>query len=125
VQRAQDIAVHAKLLHTAEGPPIRDAIVSSNTARSSRSGRSRAVTIPAGMKTLNVEVATPGLVDAHSVVGLAGAMNQPQDQDQHDPTAPIQPELRAIDAYNARERLVEWVRGFGVTTIHTGTRRWP
>ena len=33
---------------------------------------------------------------------------------------PIQPELRAIDAYNADERLIEWVRGFGVTTIHTG-----
>ena len=32
----------------------------------------------------------------------------------------MQPELRAIDAYNPRERLVEWVRGFGVTTMHTG-----
>jgi imidazolonepropionase-like amidohydrolase len=25
-----------------------------------------------------------------------------------------------VDAYNARERLIEWVRGFGVTTMHTG-----
>ena len=32
----------------------------------------------------------------------------------------MQPELRAIDAYNWKERLVEWVRGFGVTTVHTG-----
>jgi imidazolonepropionase-like amidohydrolase len=29
-------------------------------------------------------------------------------------------ELRAIDSYNPRERLIEWIRGFGVTTIHTG-----
>jgi imidazolonepropionase-like amidohydrolase len=28
--------------------------------------------------------------------------------------------LRALDAYNAREKLVEWLRGFGVTTVHTG-----
>jgi imidazolonepropionase-like amidohydrolase len=28
--------------------------------------------------------------------------------------------LRAVDAYNSRERLVEWVREHGVTTIHTG-----
>ena len=28
--------------------------------------------------------------------------------------------LRAIDAYNAREPLVEWLRSFGVTTVHTG-----
>jgi imidazolonepropionase-like amidohydrolase len=118
--RAQDIAVHAKILHTAEGAPIRDAIVVVQGGKIVMVGPVAAVTIPAGMRTLTVEVATPGLVDAHSVIGLAGHLNQPQDQDQHDPTAPIQPELRAIDAYNARERLVEWVRGFGVTTIHTG-----
>jgi imidazolonepropionase-like amidohydrolase len=47
-------------------------------------------------------------------------LNQKQDQDQHDASAPIQPELRAIDAYNARERLIEWLRGLGVTTLHTG-----
>jgi imidazolonepropionase-like amidohydrolase len=60
------------------------------------------------------------LIDAHTVVGFAGYLNQSQDQDQVDRSAPIQPELRAIDAYNARERLIDWVRGFGVTTIHTG-----
>jgi len=27
--------------------------------------------------------------------------------------APIQPQLRAIDAYNAREPLIEWLRSFG------------
>src|SRR5690606_3400296 len=32
----------------------------------------------------------------------------------------IQPALRAFDAYNARETLVEHVRTFGVTTLHTG-----
>ena len=35
----------------------------------------------------------------------------------------IQPELRAVDAYNAREPLVEWLRSHGVTTIHTGHGR--
>ena len=28
--------------------------------------------------------------------------------------------MRAIDAYNPREKLVEWVRNLGVTTAHTG-----
>ena len=59
-------------------------------------------------------------IDFHSVVGLTGYLNQPTDQDELDPSEPMQPELRAVDAYNARERLVEWVRGFGVTTLHTG-----
>ena len=69
---------------------------------------------------LTAKVVTPGLVDAHSVVGLAGALNQPHDQMQLELSSAIQPELRAIDAYNARELLVEWVRIHGVTTIHTG-----
>jgi imidazolonepropionase-like amidohydrolase len=66
---------------------------------------------PGGHAHLTAKVVTPGLVDAHTVVGLAGYLNQTQDQDQRDPSGPIQPELRAIDAYNARERLVTWVRG--------------
>jgi imidazolonepropionase-like amidohydrolase len=43
-----------------------------------------------------------------------------RDQDQLEKSDPVQPELRAIDAYDARETLVEYVRGFGVTTLHTG-----
>ena len=54
------------------------------------------------------------------MVGLAGYLNQPHDQDQLERSAPLQPQLRAIDAYNAQEALVAWLRGFGVTTIHTG-----
>ena len=35
-------------------------------------------------------------------------------------SAAIQPELRAIDAYNPREKLVGWLREHGITTVHTG-----
>jgi imidazolonepropionase-like amidohydrolase len=65
-------------------------------------------------------VVTPGLIDAHTVVGLAGYLNQPHDQDQLETSSAIQPELRAIDAYNAREKLVGHLRSLGVTTVHTG-----
>jgi len=117
---AQDVAVRAQVVHTSEGAALRDAVVIVRGGKIAAVGPAASTPIPAGMRTLTAAVVTPGLVDAHCVIGLAGHLNQPQDQDQHDPTAPIQPELRAIDAYNARERLVEWVRGFGVTTIHTG-----
>lgn len=83
-------------------------------------GRAVLLPIPEGIKTIHAEVVTPGLIDAHSVVGLTGYLNQDQDQDQLDNSEPIQPELRAIDSYNADERLVEWVRGLGITTLHTG-----
>jgi imidazolonepropionase-like amidohydrolase len=53
-------------------------------------------------------------------VGLSGLLNIPHDQDQLERSSPIQPELRAIDAFNARDELVAWLRGFGITTVHTG-----
>jgi imidazolonepropionase-like amidohydrolase len=60
------------------------------------------------------------LIDVHATVGLTGIYNVPYDQDQLEGAAAIQPELRALDAYNPLEELVAWVRSFGVTTIHTG-----
>lgn len=117
---AQDLAVRADLLHPVSGPPIRDGVVVVRGGKIAAVGPASAVDVPPGLRVLRAAVATPGLVDAHTVVGFTGWLNQPSDQDQLDPGAPIQPELRALDAYNARERLVEWVRGFGVTTLHTG-----
>jgi imidazolonepropionase-like amidohydrolase len=35
-------------------------------------------------------------------------------------SAPTHPELRAIDAYNAQDPLVTWLRSFGITTVNTG-----
>ncbi len=117
---AQDIAVRAELVHTVSGAPIRNGVVIVRAGKVAAVGPAASTAIPSGVRVLDANVVTPGLVDAHSVVGLAGYLNQPQDQDQLDPSAPIQPELRAIDAYNARERLIVWLREHGVTTVHTG-----
>ena len=65
-------------------------------------------------------VVTPGLVDVRSTVGLSGLLNQPQDQDALDTGSALQPSLRALDAYNARDELVAWLLALGVTTVHTG-----
>lgn len=118
--RAQDIAVRAELVHTVSGAPIQNGVVLVRAGKIAAVGPAASTAIPSGMRVLEAKVVTPGLVDAHSVVGLAGYLNQPQDQDQLDPSAPIQPELRAVDAYNARERLIVWLREHGVTTLHTG-----
>jgi imidazolonepropionase-like amidohydrolase len=112
------VAVRGETVYTMAGAPQKDAVVLVKEGRIEKVGAGLA--IPAGYRELRARVVTPGLVDAHTVVGLAGHLNQPHDQDQLEPSAPIQPELRAIDAYNPGERLVAWVRGFGVTTIHTG-----
>jgi len=102
------------------GQPIRDGVVLIRDGKIERVGAARDVRIPSGYRTVTARVVTPGLIDAHTVVGLAGYLNQPHDQDQVERSAAMQPELHALDAYNAREELVTWLRQHGVTTIHTG-----
>ena len=117
---AQDVAIRGEQVHTMAGPAIADGVVVIDDGRIVAVGPAATTPIPAGFPVVEAKVVTPGLVDARTVVGLAGYMNQPHDQDQLDASAPVQPQLRAIDAYNPDEVLVEWLRGFGVTTIHTG-----
>jgi imidazolonepropionase-like amidohydrolase len=117
--RAQ-IAVRGETIYTMAGTPIKDGVVLVRDGKVENVGPAASIRIPAGYKVLSAKVVTPGLIDAHTVVGLSGYLNQPGDQDQLEKTAPVQPELRAIDAYNSREKLIEYLRGFGVTTIHTG-----
>jgi len=117
---AQQLAVRGDVVHTMAGQAIEDGVVLSVDGRITAVGRASDIDIPGGYDVVHAAVVTPGLVDAYTVVGLAGYLNQPHDQDQVERSGPIQPELRAIDAYNPREALVEWVRGFGVTTMHTG-----
>jgi imidazolonepropionase-like amidohydrolase len=117
---AQDLAVLADRLHTQAGAPIENGVVLIEDGKITGVGSQASMTIPAGVRTLQAAQVTPGLIDARSVVGLSGYLNQPHDQDQLETSAPIQPQLRALDAYNARERLVEWLRELGVTTVHTG-----
>ncbi len=118
--RAQNLAIRAGTVHTMAGPPISDGVIVIRDGHIERLGPAASTPVPEGFRLLTAEVATPGLVDAHSVVGLAGYLNQPHDQDQLERSAPMQPQLRAIDAYNAQETLVGWLRSLGVTTIHTG-----
>jgi imidazolonepropionase-like amidohydrolase len=115
------VAVRAETVYTMAGAPLKDAVVLIGSGgKIERVGPAAQVTVPGNYRTLQAKVATPGLIDAHSVVGLAGYLNQPHDQMQLDLSAAIQPELRAIDAYNARDVLVDWLRTHGVTTLHTG-----
>jgi imidazolonepropionase-like amidohydrolase len=114
------IAVKGETVWTMAGEPITNGVVLINNGKIEKVGTAAQVQIPASYRTMSAKVVTPGLIDAHTVIGLNGYLNQPHDQMALDGGATVQPELRATDAYNAQERLVQWVREFGVTTIHTG-----
>lgn len=118
--RAQQLAVRGETVYTMAGEPLKDGVVLINNGKIERVGAASQLQIPSGYRVLRARVVTPGLIDARSVVGLSGYLNQPTDQSQLELSGAIQPELRAFDAYDARERLVEWLRRFGITTVHTG-----
>jgi len=114
------IAVKGELVYTMNGGSITDGIILINNGKIEEVGSSSFISIPEGYEIKEAKVVTPGIIDTRSVVGLAGIYNVDHDQDQLEKSSPFQPELRAIDAYNAREDLVVWLRNLGITTVHTG-----
>ena len=117
---AQDIAVRAEKLYTVSGAMITDGVIIIQKGKITAVGKASDIQVPEGMKVLRHKVAVPGLIDGHSTVGFSGLLNQPHDQDQVERSAPMQPELRAIDAYNPKDPLVRFLSNRGITTVHTG-----
>jgi imidazolonepropionase-like amidohydrolase len=74
--------------------------------------------LPPDMPILTAAVVTPGLIDAHTVVGLSGALNVSADQDQDELSDPNQADLRVLDSFNPNEPLLEFLCQQGVTTVH-------
>ena len=95
-------AVCAAKVHTMAGPVLDDGVVLVENGKIAAVGRAADVKIPDNVPTFRAAVLLPGLIDAHATVGLSGLLNVPHDQDQLERSAPIQPELRAVDAYNAQ-----------------------
>lgn len=114
------LAIKADVIYTVSGSPIRNGIILVKNGKIENVGTAAAIPVPAGYKVYESKVVTPGFIDARTVIGMSGVLNIPVDQDQLEKSNPIQPELRAIDAYNPEEALVKAAREYGVTTIHTG-----
>lgn len=114
------LAIRGDTVFTMAGEPIKDGLVLVRDGRITYVGPAAGRTYTADHIGLHAAVVTPGLIDAHSTVGLSGLLNQPHDQDMLEKAVAMSPELRALDAYNAQDGLVAWVRSFGVTTVHTG-----
>jgi len=119
---AQNLVIKGKTVYTMAGDraPITDGVVVVKDGKIAAVGKGSEVKLPDGVRVIEAAVVTPGLVDARGTVGVSGLYNTRHDSDQLERSAAIQPEMRAIDAYNPMDKLVEWVRGFGITTVNTG-----
>lgn len=114
------LAIHAETLYTSAGAPVKNGLVLVRDGKITYAGPAEGRMYSADHIGVHAKVVTPGLIDARSTVGLSGLLNQPHDQDMLERSTAMSPELRALDAYNAQDDLVAWIRSFGVTTVHTG-----
>lgn len=113
------LVIRAETLLPVSGPARTGVDVMIENGKIARIGPN--LVIPIGARVVAAKVVTPGFVDCWGTVGLAGALNvRGTDQDALDRSGPIQPEVRALDAFNPREPLVRWVRSRGVTTVLLG-----
>ncbi len=121
---AGDLAVRGDIVYPVSGDPIENGVVLIRDGLVQRVGPADRVRIPDGVRVLEAAVVTPGFVDARTTIGLSGIYGgregQVRDQDQLETSDPVQPDLDPVDAYNAQDPLVAWVRQYGVTTMHTG-----
>jgi imidazolonepropionase-like amidohydrolase len=111
-------AIFAERIHTVGNGTITDgAILVEGGKIRSISPRSK-FDLPAETPVLSAAVVTPGLIDAHAVVPVTGALNIPADQEQDELSDPNQADLRVLDGFNPNEPLLEFLRSQGVTVVH-------
>ena len=99
------------------GPPIKNGVVLVQNGKIRAAGQAVDVKLPEGVVVLSAPVVTPGLIDAHTVVGVSGRLNVPADQDQDEKSDPNQADARILDSFHPGEPLLEFALQHGVTVI--------
>ena len=110
------------ILHTMVSDVIDDGFVAFEGGKITAAGVMDALTLPEGADVLDVSGCHiyPGLVDAHSHLGMFGDSLGFESDDGNEITDPVTPQLRAIDAINPFDRCFQEAREGGVTTVVTG-----
>ncbi len=112
------LAVLAGRIHTVSQGVILDGVVLVEDGKIAAVGPRDKVPLPPGIPTLTAAVVTPGLIDAHTAIGLSGATNTLADQDHDELSDPNQADLRVLDGFNPGEPLLEYACRQGVTVVH-------
>jgi imidazolonepropionase-like amidohydrolase len=116
--RAQNIAVIADHLYTMDtapqgGPGV--VLIRDGRIEDVRLGAN--LEPPAGYQVIHGGFVTPGLIDADTTAGVAGAYNIPADQDQDEATDPNTADVNVRDSLNPEDPLYQYVNTYGVTTV--------
>lgn len=116
--KPERLVIYASRIHTAAHGTINDGAILVENGVLRYVGRRDQFRHPENAAVLTAREVTPGLIDAHTVVGLSGKLNIPADQDQDEVSDPNQAELRVFDSFNPNEPLLQFLREQGVTIVH-------
>jgi imidazolonepropionase-like amidohydrolase len=112
------LVVLAARIHPVASPPIIDGAILVEDGKIRSVGPRNGFQMPEGVPVVTAREVTPGLIDAHTVVGISGKYNVAADQDQDELSDPNQADLRVLDAFNPSEPLLQFFRDSGVTVVH-------
>jgi imidazolonepropionase-like amidohydrolase len=115
---AKRLAIFAGRLHTVARGSIRDGAILLEDGKIRYVGPRAELALPAQTPVITAAEVTPGLIDAHAVVPMTGALNVPADQEQDERSDPNQADLRVLDGFNPNEPLLQFLREQGVTVVH-------
>jgi imidazolonepropionase-like amidohydrolase len=114
----KSLVVLAGRIHTVGKGIIENGVILIENGEIAHVGPRRDFQLPKDVTVVTAAVVTPGLIDAHSVMGLSGALNfKKGDQDQDEISDPNQADLRVLDGFNPTEPLLQFIREQGVTVI--------
>ncbi len=99
---------------------IEDAVVLVKDDKISRIGRDLEIPPGAEVYDYSDRIITPGLIDAHTHLGIGEEGLGWEGRDYNEMTSPVTPELRAIDAINPEDQGLEDAREHGITTVMAG-----
>ena len=105
-------------VHTVSGKPIINGAVFVRDGKVVWVGPRADLELNEKVPVLVAAEVTPGLIDTHSIVPLAGEYNITADQDADEKTDPNQADARVLDGFNPSEPLLRLLLEHGVTVIH-------
>lgn len=117
--RAETLVVDADVVYPVGAASIENGRVVVEEGRIAAVGPADATPVPEGATRLRAAVATPGLVDPHTSVGLAGLYNVMADRDEDERSGPNQAGVRALDAFNPDEPLLRYQLEHGVVLVQS------
>ncbi len=115
---AKSVVILAGRVHTVANGTIKNGAIVVRDGRITAVGPRNEIDIPRDVPILTAAAVTPGLIDAHSVVPLAGEYNIAADQDQDEKSDPNQADVRVLDGFNPSEPLMRYLLEQGITVIH-------